>query len=219
VDIWVDPAYRRMGHGRALRDYAVEWIGRQGVVAGATVWGEHPAGPVLFPYPVRSQRMVKKLDRTPVLAEGLRARALTEEEFQAWHEAEIRGYASDMVDSGSMPAERALEEAARQSHALLSDGLATPGHSWALIEAEGHAVATVWVGHLNYPGLSWVYGVESDPARRGRGYGRAAMLAGEGLALAAGNPALGLNVFGHNTIATSLYNSLGYTLLEQSRHL
>ncbi len=49
-----------------------------------------------------------------------------------------------------------------------------------------------------------------DPAHRGRGLGRAAMVLAEEAARSQGASELGLNVFGPNTVARRLYESLGY---------
>jgi ribosomal protein S18 acetylase RimI-like enzyme len=43
------------------------------------------------------------------------------------------------------------------------------------------------------------------------------MLAGERATLDAGDTYLGLNVFGHNTAAIRLYDSMGYVTVEQVR--
>jgi ribosomal protein S18 acetylase RimI-like enzyme len=52
-------------------------------------------------------------------------------------------------------------------------------------------------------------------AFRGRGYGRAAMQLAEEEARRHGLRRLGLNVFGHNPVASSLYTSLGYEVTSQ----
>ena len=39
------------------------------------------------------------------------------------------------------------------------------------------------------------------------------------MTLRAGHSYLGLNVFGHNTVAIRLYESLGYVRLDQSRSI
>jgi ribosomal protein S18 acetylase RimI-like enzyme len=49
---------------------------------------------------------------------------------------------------------------------------------------------------------------------RGRGFGRAAMVLAEQEARRGGARRLGLNVFGTNTVARSLYESLGYEITE-----
>ncbi|MFD0530973.1 GNAT family N-acetyltransferase [Kitasatospora arboriphila] len=60
--------------------------------------------------------------------------------------------------------------------------------------------------------LAWVMVVEVDEEHRGRGLGRALMLAAEHECLAAGVHDLGLNVFSSNTVAVGLYASLGYRI-------
>ena len=78
------------------------------------------------------------------------------------------------------------------------------------------AVGWLWLG-LSAPDgdplMAWVYDVEIDPAYRGRGYGRAAMLLAEAEARSAGMTSIGLNVHGQNAVARSLYDSLGYAVM------
>ena len=90
--------------------------------------------------------------------------------------------------------------------------------------AGDEAVGWLW---LAVPGpdpdrlMAWVYNIEVDPAFRGRGYGRAAMILAEGEARSHGMTSLGLNVHGQNTVARSLYDSLGYdvTALQMKKPL
>lgn len=63
--------------------------------------------------------------------------------------------------------------------------------------------------------MAWIYGIEVDEAFRGRGYRREAMLLAETEARARDMRSLGLNVHGGNTIARSLYASLGYHVTTQ----
>lgn len=49
-----------------------------------------------------------------------------------------------------------------------------------------------------------------DAEHRGNGFGRQAMILAEGYARSQGAETLGLNVFGFNTAARGLYESLGY---------
>ena len=57
----------------------------------------------------------------------------------------------------------------------------------------------------------FVYDIRIDEGQRGRGYGRAAMIAAEAEAARRGIDRMALNVFGGNKRARSLYHSLGYT--------
>jgi ribosomal protein S18 acetylase RimI-like enzyme len=58
--------------------------------------------------------------------------------------------------------------------------------------------------------VAYLYEIEIDEAERGRGLGRAAMEAFEREAARRGLAELELNVFGGNTVARSLYQSLGW---------
>jgi len=86
---------------------------------------------------------------------------------------------------------------------------------------ETHLVFDVWsddtvVGHLwiaPFPaGTSdwWVYDIEIDEPHRRRGHARAALELGHAAAKARGATSIGLNVFGYNSGAQRLYESLGY---------
>jgi ribosomal protein S18 acetylase RimI-like enzyme len=56
----------------------------------------------------------------------------------------------------------------------------------------------------------FIYDIEVDEAFRGRGYGRAALLALEPLARELGYDTVGLHVFGDNEVARNLYRTSGY---------
>jgi len=75
-------------------------------------------------------------------------------------------------------------------------------------------VGALWIGPQTDgpPGHWWVWTVEIDEPFRGRGLGRAAMELAEREARRRGATQIGLNVFGHNHIARSLYESLGYEI-------
>lgn len=79
-------------------------------------------------------------------------------------------------------------------------------------DGEAVAVGTLWLGPFDpkHPHDWWVFDIEIGEEFRGRGYGRAAMLLAEEVARGNGARKLGLNVFGHNTVAQHLYSSLGY---------
>jgi ribosomal protein S18 acetylase RimI-like enzyme len=58
--------------------------------------------------------------------------------------------------------------------------------------------------------MAFVYNIEVDQDHRRRGYGAAIMNAAARHCRDAGQPYLGLNVFGHNPHARALYDKLGY---------
>jgi GNAT superfamily N-acetyltransferase len=220
-DVMIGEEHRRQGHaGRAVR-LAEDWARGRGA---GTIWVvTDPAEPVqaaLFAgYPVRARQMIKPLAGHAGLPAGLTGRAMTGAEFRGWRAGVVAGYAADMADSGSLSRDEALAQAELQTSQLLPEGSQTPGHSFLCLEADGQVVATNWIAHRRWPGVSWVYAVEVSQGHRGQGYGRAAMLLGEDVTLEAGDTHLALNVFGHNDVALGLYESLGYRAYEHRRSL
>lgn len=221
LDIWIAPERRRHGHAAAGLLLAEDWARshRASSLQAITDPGD-PAHAALFArYPLRAIQMIKSLPVRPGLPGGITGRSMTEAEFAAWRDETERGYAADIAESGVMSPERAREMAAAQTRELLPDGLQTAGHSFLCLCADGAVVATNWIQHHRWPGVSWVYGVETHEQFRGRGYGRAAMLLGEQSALDAGDTHLALNVFGQNGVAISLYKSMGYRAYDDGRSI
>jgi ribosomal protein S18 acetylase RimI-like enzyme len=138
---------------------------------------------------------------------------MTRAEFDAWSAHSARGYAEQQVAAGLQAGPDAAEHAERQLAALLPGGPATPSHRlWTVRGADDARVGTLWirVRPLSTEVEAYVFDVEVVPAARGRGLGRATLLAGERAARDLGASVVRLNVFGHNTAALRLYESLGY---------
>jgi ribosomal protein S18 acetylase RimI-like enzyme len=120
------------------------------------------------------------------------------------------------VDSGSLDEAGARAKAAESFRTFLPDGVKTERMSLSVLESDGRSVGVLWLGHHNPGTRTFVYDIEIEAAERGRGFGRAAMLAAERIAWEAGDRAIGLNVFGHNDVALGLYESLGYRVTDRS---
>jgi ribosomal protein S18 acetylase RimI-like enzyme len=142
---------------------------------------------------------------------------MTAEELAMRSDHVVDGFADSLVTASEMPLDEARAEAARRTDELLPRGVRTEGMLLWTAEAAGRAVGWIWVSlpRRNRPGTAWVYMVEVDADQRGKGYGRAIMLAAEAELIKLGIPKLGLNVFGHNTNAIRLYESLGFEVTEQ----
>lgn len=144
-------------------------------------------------------------------------RPVTRAEFAQWLPRQAAQYAALIEASGAMPAQAAREKAERDTARYFSDGLDTPGHLVFRVLAGDAAVGWLWLGvpgpHPD-PLMAWVYDIEIDEPFRGRGFGRAAMRLAEGEARDRGMTSLGLNVHGPNTVARSLYDSLGYEVMQ-----
>ena len=136
-------------------------------------------------------------------------RRLRSDEFDAWAADHARGYAEGMISFADMSPEHAEAKAARDVAAVLPQGVTSEGtHLWVIEDESGRSVGTVFLGRRD--GGAFLYDITIDEAERGRGLGRAAMLALEGEVKALGFGDVTLNVWGGNEVARSLYRSLGY---------
>lgn len=139
-------------------------------------------------------------------------RPMREDEFDAWYEDCRDNYALDIEDSGGVEHEAAQKKAVDDMAALLGDRLATEGHGFFVVEADGEPAGWLWLAER--PGMSgpqvWIYEVRVDESQRGKGLGRELMEFAEDEARRRGIPRIALNVFGGNEVARGLYLSLGY---------
>ena len=139
----------------------------------------------------------------------VRFRPLREDEYEAWASAHTRRLRRGDDRLRDIPREHAEAKAARDVAAVLPHGVATEGaHLWVVEDERGEPVGSVFLGVRD--GGAWLYDITIDEAARGRGFGRAAMLALEAEVEALGFAEIGLNVWGGNDTARSLYRSLGY---------
>jgi len=146
-----------------------------------------------------------------------RLRPATQAEFEQWLPRQEAAYAEMIIASGAMPPEAAREKARRDTARIFSTGLDSPGQLVFRVLAGDTPVGWLWlaVPGPDDPAMAWVYDVAVDEDYRGRGYGRQAMLLAEREARARGMTSIGLNVHGGNTVAISLYDSLGYEVTAQ----
>jgi ribosomal protein S18 acetylase RimI-like enzyme len=134
------------------------------------------------------------------------------DEYQGFADRSRQGYIEDMVEHGGMQRSAAEAKADRDVALVLPDGLETPGHWIFVVEADALAVGVLWFAERVTDGrtTAFLYDIHIDPDHRGRGHGRAAMLAFEQEASRRGLTHLSLNVFGGNQRARGLYRSLGF---------
>jgi ribosomal protein S18 acetylase RimI-like enzyme len=144
----------------------------------------------------------------------LRLRPVTAAEFDAWRARLIPDYAADKVRAGDWSAQEAESLAAEQTDSLLPAGAQTPGMLLLAAETpDGEPVGVVWVAlDRGRPGAAWIYDIEVRPEQRGKGYGRSLLQAAEQHSAQHGATEIGLNVFGSNAVARSLYESSGYEI-------
>lgn len=149
---------------------------------------------------------------TPAPGGHLTARPLRPGEYAAWYRHVTDGYAHDIQVNGGADPQAAHRKAERDMRVVLPGGLETPDHEILVLEAAGERVGILWVGRreIDERAVLYVWDVEIDETRRGKGLGRDAMLLVEELARARGLARIELNVFGGNEVARRLYRSLGY---------
>ncbi|WP_328331018.1 GNAT family N-acetyltransferase [Kribbella sp. NBC_00382] len=140
-------------------------------------------------------------------------RTPTADEYDGWVTRGCEGYAEEIGPARDLDPATALETAYQEFGALLPKGLETENQLVWLACHDGEPVGSLWISTLKK--TPFIYLVEVLAEQRGKGYGRAIMLAGEEECRRRGYTHLALNVFGSNSIATSLYDSLGYVVVTQ----
>ena len=113
---------------------------------------------------------------------NLVVRPMTSAEFEAFRSRLVREYAAEHVRAGNWTADEAEARSAEQTAELLPQGVETPGMLLLMAEtAGGEPVGHLWVAlerRRGFPG-AWIYAIEIAPDQRGKGYGRALLLAAE----------------------------------------
>lgn len=143
---------------------------------------------------------------------------MTSERFPRFVVASEEGFARDLVSSGRYLPQEAAAESHRQLTKELPDGLQTAGHKLFTASVEGVEVGILWLGMRVRDGRphAFVLDIEVAADQRRKGYGRDLMHAAEREAHRLGADSIGLHVFGFNTGAIELYESLGYRRTEES---
>jgi ribosomal protein S18 acetylase RimI-like enzyme len=143
---------------------------------------------------------------------------MTESEFEAYLEKTIPEYAADKVRAGDWPEEEALERSRKSYQDPLPEGVKTE-HNYLFriqIEETGEKIGILWMKHEAPRPHGFIFDISLDEARRGKGYGKQAMLAIEAVAKSLGIETIGLHVFTHNPAAMQLYIGLGYEVTSQN---
>ncbi|MEP7762443.1 GNAT family N-acetyltransferase [Sanguibacter sp. 25GB23B1] len=139
-----------------------------------------------------------------------------------WVERTFEEYIEDRVRAGdSLDEAHAIAE--RNHHKLFPAGHPAPGHLIFDVLHDDLPVGFLWIGPRSdeNPTAWWVWDIEIELEHRGKGWGRQVMVLAEQAAAEHGAASLGLNVFGFNTVARHLYESLGYetTSLQMAKPL
>ncbi len=132
-------------------------------------------------------------------------------EFESWLPGELEDYLTERVASGEeiVVAERNFKGA---KDALFPEGKPVTGHHFMNVLDQDVAVGVIWLAEpqIEASGGWSINQIRIDEKFRGKGYGRRTMEEAEIWIRSRGGTRLTLNVFGHNAIARSLYDSLGF---------
>jgi len=129
-----------------------------------------------------------------------------------WIEADHQRYIASRMQSGESR-EVAVKKAEQSREENFPNGRPLDTHLLFQVWSDGTVVGILWMGP--YPAGStdwWVFDIEIDEAHRRRGHARRALELGHAAAKDHGATTIGLNVFGYNTGAKELYDSLGYAV-------
>lgn len=148
---------------------------------------------------------------------------IPEAQFAAWIQRSADEYASDLITLGHSAAE-ANRVATRGMADSFPGGMPAQGHHvFDIRELSGTGVGYVWLGRSagEDPDAWWLWDIVINEDARGRGLGREAMELAEEFARSQNAHTLGLSVFGFNTAAKRLYESLDYetTSIKMSKRL
>lgn len=149
----------------------------------------------------------------------LRLVPLNAEESIGYLEGLWPKYRDELIRAGSSDAE-ADANIEHNKNSLTPGGVIASGQHMFRLTRDGLHIGNLWLAERE-AGDWFVYDVEVFEEFRGRGLGREAMQAAEAYARENGATKLGLSVFGFNTVARSLYESLGYAIVAMgmTKHL
>ncbi|QHA08889.1 GNAT family N-acetyltransferase [Streptomyces broussonetiae] len=217
-DLRISAPHTGRGHERAARDWAERWCAERGARRLYTRITE-PAVGLFDTYSVLGQLRTRRVAPPPDRLDGITARPMTQAEYPEWLASEKASYIADIVRSGALSPEEAVRKSDRDFADLISEGLDTPDNTFLVFEAAGERMGSGWLKHGYLPGVTYGFSLHVHEQHRGKGYGRAAMVAGERATLAAGDSSLMFTVWGGNEVAMNLYTSTGYHVIGESRSL
>jgi len=134
---------------------------------------------------------------------------MSSEEFLQYLDVTVVNYAKEKVASGNWSQEESLPKAKEEYAQLLPDAEKSKNNYLYTVFDNNLAVGMIWLAQ-KANGEGFIYEILISDTYRGRGYGKAAMKEIEVIAKELGMTKIGLHVFGHNQVARSLYENLGY---------
>ncbi|WP_226577610.1 GNAT family N-acetyltransferase [Halobacillus litoralis] len=140
----------------------------------------------------------------------VRLQPMNRNEFEKFYEASITNYANEKVLAGNWKEEESVEKSKEEFSNLLPEGRGTKNHYlYTIVNDQGENIGVIWLARETDE-KGFIYDINIDKEHQGCGHGEKAMRRMEEEAGRLGMKKIGLHVFGHNTVARSLYEKLGY---------
>ncbi len=132
-------------------------------------------------------------------------------ELESWLHGFWDDYLSERMISGEEAIAAKRNVQANRDH-LFPEGKPAKGQYFLNILDGDKTVGTIWLKEPDHDssGIWFIYDIVIEERLRGNGYGRRAMEKAENWARERNGTRLALNVFGYNSVARGLYDSLGY---------
>jgi ribosomal protein S18 acetylase RimI-like enzyme len=132
-------------------------------------------------------------------------------EIESWLAITWDDYLSERLISGE-DADAAKGNVQATKDYLFPEGKPIKGQYFLNILDGEQAVGIMWLMEPQHesPSVWFIYDIVIEERFRGNGYGRRGMESAENWVRERGGTRLALNVFGHNSVARGLYDSLGY---------
>ncbi|NNN15404.1 MAG: GNAT family N-acetyltransferase [Acidimicrobiaceae bacterium] len=148
----------------------------------------------------------------PIVSRSIELVRKSDSDLEMFLEVQFANYIAERVASGESES-KAREIALEQRKGYFPNGERTDAHRVYTIKShpEGE-IGDLWIGRPEPAETSawWIYFIGIHPEFRRRGFARLALSEVEKVVLNLGGSRLGLNVFGTNSGAKSLYLQEGY---------
>ena len=145
----------------------------------------------------------------------LRLVPMTEGDFATYMASAVREYADSHIRAGDVAPEDALVHAQKDYDELLPDGLHSKDQYLFTVTHDAlGAIGMAWfqVRERTTGKSAYLFDMRIREDLRGHGYGRQTLQLIESTSRELGAQRIGLNVFGYNVVARSLYEKMGYEI-------
>lgn len=137
---------------------------------------------------------------------------MQEHEFKNFYEISLKEYADEQVKNGIWDKDEADSKGRAYFEKLLPKGLNTEGHKIFNVHSDNEKVGILWLHIFEKDNTlkSFIYDIKIEEIHRGKGLGKETMQALDKYCKSHKIESIKLHVFGHNKIAYSLYEKMGF---------